>query len=160
MKFLDWLQSDSAMAAGRNVVSAACAVGATIGILTATQSHDLIQAWSDVQSGLAQAAKGMSIIAGIIGVPAMAWWASHRASPAVQQKTVAQMPNTLVVTTAPATPTIGAPSQAAADNAAITRLAATIATHPEVQQVLTTPAVENATTSDKVVSDPSHGETG
>ena len=146
--FLTWLQDSQTQAAGRNIVSALLGVAGTLGMLTATQSHDLIQAWGDVQSGVAQAAKGISVIGGIIGPLALAWWASHRASPASAKAAVTAMPNTMVVNLPPS-------ASPAEDHDAKVVAASQIAAIPGVANVISTPAVAAETLSTKIV-DPAH----
>jgi hypothetical protein len=145
MSIFDTLQSSSFQASARNIVSAILGAGGMFGMLTLTQQHDLIQAWGDIQTGLAQVAKGAAVFAGILGPIALASWARWTAKPAQQKANVGLLPNTMVVTTNPT----GIPET---DTVKTTRVAASIATMPEVKSVISTPQVSAATASDKVVS--------
>jgi hypothetical protein len=136
---LAWLQDNQTQAAGRNIISAVLGFVGALGVLTATQSHDLIQAWGDIQSGAAQMAKGLMVFGGIVGPIAMAWWAQHRASPSVQKQSVAALPGTVVVETDPNLRNTVA-------------LANKIAALPEAAKITATPFVADATPSDKVVA--------
>lgn len=97
MGILDSLQSGSFWAPGRNILSAVLGAAGMIGALTLTQQHDLIQAWGDIQTGVAQAAKGAAVFAGIIGPIAFAVWARWKSSPAQQKASVSSIPGHLVV---------------------------------------------------------------
>lgn len=80
----------------------------------------------------------------IIALAGVGWsiWARREAA---MKAAVSAIPNTVVVTTAPAlTPQ--------ADTALTTSVASKIAAMPEVKNVISTPAVAAATVSDKVVS--------
>lgn len=145
MSILDTLQSSTFQASGRNIVSAVLGAAGMLGALTLAQQHDLIQAWGDIQTGLAQTAKGVAVFGGILGPIVLALWARYTAQPAQQKASVAALPNTAVVTTKPT-------GSASADAAQTASVAAKIATLNEVKNVISTPEVAAATVSDKVVS--------
>lgn len=133
MSFVDYLQSDSFKAASRNIVSAGLGVIGTLGVLTVAQQHDLIQAWGDIQSGLAQFLKGAMVFAGILGPIVMARMAWFKATPSQQVKSGA----------------IAAPQVSPAE-----RLVAidAVAKLPEVKEVKATLATAQATDSNKVTA--------
>jgi hypothetical protein len=116
-----------------------------IGALSLTQQQDLTAGWADIQTGVALTAKGLAVFAGILGPIALALWARWTAKPAQQKANVGLLPNTMVVTLNPT----GIPET---DTVKTTRVAASIATMPEVKNVISTPQVSAATASDKVVS--------
>ena len=97
-----------------------------------------------VAHGVFSEADWTTVVGALLTMAPVAWsfWARREAA---LKSSVGAMPNTVVVTTNPAaTPD--------ADTSKTTRLAATIATLPEVKNVISTPQVAAATASTKVVS--------
>lgn len=145
MGILDTLQSSTFQASSRNIVSAVLGAAGMLGALTLAQQHDLIQAWGDIQTGVAQTAKGLAVFGGVLGPVALAIWARWSAKPEQQKANVAALPNTVVVTTTPA-------GTAETDTGKTVRVAASIAALTDVKTVISTPEVAAATVSTKVVA--------
>ena len=127
------LFSAPSLAAGRNVLMALMGVATTLGFLGAAQSQALLDKLMAVGTALG------ALVAAISGLVMVVTpiYAAFTATMAQQKKAVSLQPHTMVVQTSTANDA--------------TKVAAIIATIPQVQQIIASPRVANETPSDKVV---------
>jgi hypothetical protein len=84
MKFLTWLTTLDTrqwLAASRQYISFFAGVLAAVGVVTATQSQDLVKELGDLVSGAAQLGAALAAIAGAVVALVNSFKAAHAASP-------------------------------------------------------------------------------
>jgi hypothetical protein len=134
LTYLSNLFSAPSLAAGRNVLMSLAGVAGALGLLSATKAQALIDSIMAVGTAagvLVAAISGFLVVA----IPIISGFVSRQSH---QTKNVSLQPNTIVVQTS--------------SPAATAKVADLIATTPEVKQVIASPAIANATASDKVVA--------
>lgn len=81
---------DEVLASGRHVVSYGAGFMTAFGLTKIVNPDVLVSSFDHIFNGVKEIAVGVGPLAGA----GMAWWATHRSSPAAQVATVSAMPST------------------------------------------------------------------
>lgn len=81
MEWLKNLTTSQRWAAYRQYITFGAGILVALGIVTTTQSQDLIKGFADFMAGLQQMLTGLATIGGVVIVVINAWKAAHNAGP-------------------------------------------------------------------------------
>lgn len=85
---------DELLASGRHVVTFAAGAATSFGLLSVSQSADIATDVNHIFNGVKEIAVGAGPLLGIV----MAWWATHKSTPAAQVAAVSANPEVKAIT--------------------------------------------------------------